>query len=194
MKLREFGEYKEFDNEKIDGFKKYIEEAWNKRYCLYDDNEFDSYKYINRQQFLIFDGNKIKAKNYVGFISYEDVDITIYPKVFGENIDENILDQYLMTNLIYWMRESKRIKIPLIDTEMDLQKNDSFLEMLILIFSKYTFNLIYLKPYNCYEEVENEVTYLKGRLNINKYLKENITTGKEGTEKLNVFQVRLSTK
>ena len=39
-----------------------------------------------------------------------------------------------MTNLIYWMRESKRIKIPLIDTEMDLQKNDSFLEMLILIF------------------------------------------------------------
>ncbi len=178
MKLREFGEYKEFDNEKIDGFKKYIEEAWNKRYCLYDDNEFDSYKYINRQQFLIFDGNKIKAKNYVGFISYEDVDITIYPKVFGENIDENILDQYLMTNLIYWMRESKRIKIPLIDTEMDLQKNDSFLEMLILIFSKYTFNLIYLKPYNCYEEVENEVTYLKGRLNIKKYLKENITTGK----------------
>ena len=178
MKLREFGEYKEFDNEKIDGFKKYIEEAWNKRYCLYDDNEFDSYKYINRQQFLIFDGNKIKAKNYVGFISYEDVDITIYPKVFGENIDENILDQYLMTNLIYWMRESKRIKIPLIDTEMDLQKNDSFLEMLILIFSKYTFNLIYLKPYNCYEEVEDEVTYLKGRLNINKYLKENITTGK----------------
>ena len=122
MKLREFGEYKEFDNEKVDGFKKYIEEAWNKRYCLYDDNEFDSYKYINRQQFLIFDGNKIKAKNYVGFISYEDVDITIYPKVFGENIDENILDQYLMTNLIYWMRESKRIKIPLIDTEMDLQK------------------------------------------------------------------------
>ena len=77
MKLREFGEYKEFDNEKIDGFKKYIEEAWNKRYCLYDDNEFDSYKYINRQQFLIFDGNKIKAKNYVGFISYEDVDINL---------------------------------------------------------------------------------------------------------------------
>ena len=34
MKLREFGEYKEFDNEKIDGFKKYIEEAWNKRYYL----------------------------------------------------------------------------------------------------------------------------------------------------------------
>ena len=98
MKLREFGEYKEFDNEKIDGFKKYIEEAWNKRYCLYDDNEFDSYKYINRQQFLIFDGNKIKAKNYVGFISYEDEEVTIYPKVFEENIDKDILDEYLITN------------------------------------------------------------------------------------------------
>ena len=178
MKLREFGKFKEFNNEKILGFRNYIEEAWNKRYCLYDDSELYDNNLINKQQFLIFDGNKIKAKNYVGFISYEDVDITIYPKVFGENIDENILDQYLMTNLIYWMRESKRIKIPLIDTEMDLQKNDSFLEMLILIFSKYTFNLIYLKPYNCYEEVEDEVTYLKGRLNINKYLKENITTGK----------------
>ena len=63
------------------------------------------------------------------------------------------------------MKRSKRIKIPLIDTAMDLQKNDSFLEMLILIFSKYTFNLIYSKPYNYYEEIEEEVTYLKGRLN-----------------------------
>ena len=51
MKLREFGEYKEFDNEKIDGFKRYIEDAWNKRYCLYDDSELYGKKYINKQQF-----------------------------------------------------------------------------------------------------------------------------------------------
>ena len=51
MKLRKFGEYKEFDNEKIDGFKRYIEDAWNKRYCLYDDSELYGKKYINKQQF-----------------------------------------------------------------------------------------------------------------------------------------------
>ena len=178
MKLREFGKFKEFNNEKILGFRNYIEEAWNKRYCLYDDSELYDNNLINKQQFLIFDGNKIKAKNYVGFISYEGEEVTIYPKVFEENIDNDILDKYLMTNLMYWMKRSKRIKIPMVNTEVDLQKYDSFLEVLINIFSKYTFNLIYSKPYNCYEEIQEEVTYLKGRLNINRYLKENISTGK----------------
>ena len=104
MKLREFGKFKEFNNEKILGFRNYIEEAWNKRYCLYDDSELYDNNLINKQQFLIFDGNKIKAKNYVGFISYEDEEVTIYPKVFEENIDKDILDEYLITNLMYWLK------------------------------------------------------------------------------------------
>ncbi|MPQ45038.1 5-methylcytosine restriction system specificity protein McrC, partial [Clostridium tarantellae] len=149
MKLKEFGKPIEFPIERLQRFKIFIQEAWNKRYSLYDDSSLYTQQENNKQQFLIFDENLIKGRNYIGFICYEDIPITIYPKIFDKNIEENLLDTYLITNLMYWLKRTKRVKLPTIDTKFDLNKENNFLEILIYIFSKHTYDLIYTKPFNC---------------------------------------------
>ena len=127
---------------------------------------------------MTFDGNKIKARNYIGFINYEDEEITIYPKIFDKEIVNENLDNYLLTNLMYWLRDSEKIKLPLVESSLDFRDNDDFIEIFIYLFAKYTLELIDNKHYNTYEEVEEELEFLKGRLNTNTYLKENLSTGR----------------
>lgn len=180
MKLREFGKFKELPKH-IDNndFRNFINECWNNRYSIYDDsgllNENDDSR---EQRFLTFDGNKIKARNYIGVINYEGEEITIYPKIFDKEIVNENLDNYLLANLMYWLRDSEKIKLPLVESSLDFIENDNFIEIFIYLFAKYTLELIYNKPYNTYEEVEEELEFLKGRLNTNTYLKENLSTGR----------------
>lgn len=180
MKLKEFGRFKEFNEYKAKDFRNYINECWRNRYNLYDDNYLyeDEDEIIKEQRFLTFDGNLVKARNYVGFISYQGENITIYPKVFSKDVKDEDIDKYLMTNLLYWLKKSSRIKLPIVDTNIEFNNRDSFLEVLIYIFSKYTSEVVYNKPYNNYEEIEEELTHLKGRLNTTEYIKSNIVTGR----------------
>ncbi|WP_286233805.1 McrC family protein [Romboutsia ilealis] len=180
MKLREFGKFKELPKH-IDNrnFRNFINECWNNRYSVYDDSSLLNENNDNREQrFLTFDGNKIKARNYIGFINYEGEEITIYPKIFDTEIVNENLDNYLLTNLMYWLRDSEKIKLPLVESSLDFRHNEDFIEIFIYLFAKYTLELIYSKPYNTYEEIEEELEFLKGRLNTNIYLKENISTGR----------------
>ncbi|MFR1077348.1 MAG: 5-methylcytosine restriction system specificity protein McrC, partial [Romboutsia timonensis] len=160
-------------------FRNFINECWNNRYSIYDDSNLLNENNDNREQrFLTFDGNKIKARNYIGFINYEDEEITIYPKIFDKEIVNENLDNYLLTNLMYWLRDSEKIKLPLVESSLDFRDNDDFIEIFIYLFAKYTLELIDNKHYNTYEEVEEELEFLKGRLNTNTYLKENLSTGR----------------
>lgn len=178
MKLREFGKFKELprniDNVK---FRSFINNCWHNRYSLYDDNYLLN-EDKKEQRFLIFDGNKIKARNYIGFINYEGENITIYPKIFDEKIPEDRMDSYLITNLIYWITNSEKIKLPFSKTNLDFNNINNFMEIFIYLFAKYTADLIYENPFNNYEEVEEELEFLKGRLNTSIYLKENLSTGR----------------
>lgn len=180
MNLREFGAFKELPhNIDYKEFRKFVNDCWVSRYTLYDDSSLleECLENKREQRFLTFDGNCIKARNYVGFISYEGQNITVYPKIFHKNIDDNDMDKYLLINLIYWLKRSDRIKLPLIDSSIDFDNMESFIEILIYIFSEYTSELIYKKPFNRYEEVEEELEFLKGRLNTSSYIKENLSTG-----------------
>ena len=153
MKLKEFGGFKELPKH-IDNndFRNFINECWNNRYSIYDDSNLLNENNDNREQrFLTFDGNKIKARNYIGFINYEDEEITIYPKIFDKEIVNENLDNYLLTNLMYWLRDSEKIKLPLVESSLDFRDNDDFIEIFIYLFAKYTLELIDNKHYNTYE-------------------------------------------
>jgi 5-methylcytosine-specific restriction enzyme subunit McrC len=179
MKLREFGKFKKFELEAVSAFRNYLNESWKKRYNLYDDKNINNEGVpYGEQQFLTFDGNLVKARNYVGFIGYEGKIITIYPKIFTEKVKEEDIDGFLMTNLLYWLKRSPRIKFPIVETNLGFNNRDSFVEIIIYIFSKFTLDGVYNNPYNSYEEIGEELTYLKGRLNIPEYMKSNISTGR----------------
>lgn len=51
-------------------------------------------------------------------------------------------------------------------------------EVLIYLFSKYTRELLGSSIYQQYEEVNRELSFIKGRLNTNEYINQNLSTGR----------------
>lgn len=57
-------------------------------------------------------------------------------------------------------------------------KFDDYLELLIYVFANYTEEILSQQPFQAYQKVEEETTFLKGRLSFENYTKHNLTTGK----------------
>ncbi len=55
-----------------------------------DDSNLDQ-KNQNYQPFLSFDGEFARARNYIGFVHFEELRIEIYPKIF-KNIPESAMN------------------------------------------------------------------------------------------------------
>jgi 5-methylcytosine-specific restriction enzyme subunit McrC len=132
---------------------------------------------IQKQRFFDFtlDGN-ISARNYVGVVQYEGIRIEIYPKIFADDETENVKKWQL--NLLYWLTYCRKIKFPFSFADVSKLKFDDYLELLIYIFANYTVEVISQQPFQAYQKVEEETTFLKGRLSFDNYTKHNLTTGK----------------
>ena len=163
----------------------YLAEVWASKNLLYNQEDeveeteediSDLKRY--KQGFLRFDGNFISAKNYVGFIQYDGYAINILPKVFKNSFPNPV--EYIETitsNLLHWLKFSKRIQFPFSEVSYEEQKFNDFLEPFIYIFSAYTNRLLESLPYQRFEEVTETTTFLKGRLAIKDYIKESLSTG-----------------
>ncbi|MFC3809762.1 McrC family protein [Lacihabitans lacunae] len=164
--LFEYGEFFEIPFDKVDGLKAYLQTVWESRPQYSEENQ-------NAQRFIQFDGNKIRARNYSGFIQYEDLHFNIYPKVCKSNKKEgNILN-----HVLHWLSHSERIRFPIVSNEIGLQNTDDWFEALIAIFAKVTNDVLESNPYQSYQEVIEETQYLRGRLAINEYISQNLVKG-----------------
>jgi 5-methylcytosine-specific restriction enzyme subunit McrC len=132
---------------------------------------------IQKQRFFdfTFDG-KISARNYVGVVQYEGIRIEVYPKIFADDKTENVKKWQL--NLLYWLTYCRKIKFPFSFADVSKLKFDDYLELLIYIFANYTKEVISQQPFQAYQKIDEETTYLKGRLSFDNYTKHNLTTGK----------------
>ncbi|MEO6820883.1 MAG: hypothetical protein ABI204_14210 [Ginsengibacter sp.] len=132
---------------------------------------------IQKQRFFDFtiDG-KISARNYVGVVQYEGLRIEIYPKIFVGDEKEDKTKWQL--NLLYWLTYCRKIKFPFSFADVSKLKFDDYLELLIYVFANYAEEVISKQPYQAYQRVEEETSFLKGRLSFENYTKHNLTTGK----------------
>jgi 5-methylcytosine-specific restriction enzyme subunit McrC len=64
------------------------------------------------------------------------------------------------------------MKFPNYQTSLDSTQSD-FFEILIYLFAKYTRELLSNTIYQQYEEVNEELSFMKGRLNTDEYITEN---------------------
>lgn len=80
-------------------------------------------------------------------------------------------------HILWWLSYCRKIKFPNYKTSLGDVKSD-FFEVLIYLFAKYTRQLLTSSIYQQYEEVNNELSFIKGRLNTNAYINENIATGR----------------
>lgn len=164
----------------FEGLEGFLDEIWNSREknSFYSENGNDK---IESQRFLQFihKSNELKSNKYVGVIHYEGNTINLLPKIFFDSEKEyqtNEVNQ-IQNHILWWLSYCRKIKFPNYQASLGSAKSD-FFEVLIYLFSKYTRELLNSSIYQQYEEVNRELTFIKGRLNTYEYINENLSKGK----------------
>ena len=163
----------------LEGLEEFLDEIWNNREknSFYSDleNKKESQNFLK----FIYKSNELKSNKYVGVIHYEGKKINLLPKIFydGEkDYSENEINQ-IQNHILWWLSYCRKIKFPNYQASLGSTKSD-FFEVLIYLFSKYTRELLSSSIYQQYEEVNRELSFIKGRLNTNEYINQNLSTGK----------------
>jgi 5-methylcytosine-specific restriction enzyme subunit McrC len=164
----------------FDGLEEFLDAIWNTREKndFYSENDNDK---IESQRFLQFihKSKELKSNKYVGVIYYEGEKINLLPKIFfdsNKEYSENEINQ-IQNHILWWLSYCRKIKFPNYQASLGKTKSD-FFEVLIYLFSKYTRELLSSTIYQQYEEVNRELSFIKGRLNTNEYINQNLSTGK----------------
>ncbi len=179
INLFEYQNKKEFEGS-FEGLELFLDDIWKKREksSYYPDDESDR---VDVQQFLQFlhRTKELKSNKYVGVIHFEGQKINLFPKIFFEDEKDYSDTQinYIQNHILWWLSYCRKIKFPNYQTTLSGKKSD-FFEILIYLFSKYTRELLLNSVYQKYEEVERELSFIKGRLNTNEYINENIVKGR----------------
>lgn len=167
---------------KLPDFVNYLSGVWQNRNRYIElikeiSEEEQQEQSIQKQRFFDFTiDDNISARNYVGVVSYEDIRIEVYPKIFASNEAQNMKNWQL--NLLYWLTYCHKVKFPFSFAALSSLEFDDFLELLIYVFANYTEEVISRQPYQAYQKVEEETVYLKGQLSFENYTKYNLITGK----------------
>jgi len=163
----------------FDGLELFLDDIWKNREknSFYSDNEEDK---IESQRFLqfLYKSKEIKSNKYVGVIHYNGQKINLLPKIFfdpTQDCSSNEVHQ-IQNHILWWLSYCRKIKFPSYQASMGSAQSD-FFEVLIYLFSKYTRELLNSAIYQQYEEVSEELPFIKGRLNVNQYINENISRG-----------------
>ena len=164
----------------FEGLESFLDEIWNSREknSFYSENGNDK---IESQRFLQFihRSNELKSNKYVGVIHYEGNKINLLPKIFFDSEKEYQVNEVnqIQNHILWWLSYCRKIKFPNYQASLGSVKSD-FFEVLIYLFSKYTRELLNSSIYQQYEEVNRELSFIKGRLNTNEYINENLSKGK----------------
>jgi len=166
----------------FDGLEMFLDDIWRQREKtgFYFNNEDEEEK-VESQRFLQFlhKTGEIKSNKYVGVIHYEGRKINLLPKIFYEDgrksgqRDVNIIQQHIL----WWLSYCRKIKFPNYQTSLDTEKSD-FFEVLIYLFAKYTRQLLTHSIYQQYEETQREMQFIRGRLDVGRYINQNLSRGR----------------
>ena len=184
INLFEFGKWKKFidDESKLESFNKFLNTIWQNRKATtlsYDEREWEFDDDEKEQQFLNINFKKeIRAKNYVGVVRFGETIINVLPKIFKQEKEPNETDlQSIHAHLLWWLSYNSKIQFPKSWSNFNHIKSD-FFEILIYLFANYTKETLSKILYQTYQEVENELPYMKGRLNMSQYIQRNLSQGR----------------
>lgn len=167
------------EQDSFKGLEEFLDVIWNNR----EKNSFYSEKKDDRiesQRFLqfIYKSNELKSNKYVGVIHYKGKKINLLPKIFYNSEKEYSANEVtqIHNHILWWLSYCRKIKFPNYQTSLGNTESD-FFEVLIYLFSKFTRELLNSSIYQQYEDINRELTFMKGRLNVNEYINKNLSTG-----------------
>lgn len=159
----------------------YLDKIWAKRSngTVYGENTEVDEKSINQPFLKIIHRDYSLASNqYVGLIQNGDFRLTLLPKIFqgleGGNVE--ITDR-ASRNLMYLMSYADDLKVPEAKGSFAVNKMD-FIEMFIFLFAQQTLQTFKHDFYHCYERVEENLGFVKGKIIFQEHLKHNLYKGR----------------
>jgi 5-methylcytosine-specific restriction enzyme subunit McrC len=148
-----------------------LDEVWCNRF----NSDESSEQISSQQRFVQFDGNRIRARNYSGFVQHDGELIEIFPKVFRNEPD---IDRSLMLDhIFYWLSYCRRWKFPFTFSNMDKRDTDSIPELIINLMAKQIYSTISLTPLSQYHPIEEVLMIPKGSINMSRYINNSLTRG-----------------
>ena len=162
----------------VSGLKNYLDEVWQNRPFFPNDEE--SERNVTGQKFFTISGKKIKPKNYVGFVQYGNLRINVYPRVFYNHptIDVFSDPSPAIQHVLTWLSYAKRIHFPFSDAPLQMQQQDDWLEALIFLFANFTLDTLSTSPHFAYQEVTEEMGFVRGRIAMHPYINHNLAKGR----------------
>lgn len=162
-------------------FLSFLDEIWNRRerapwYESDDEARSTAQRFLNIHP----TSREVRSNKYVGVIHYNGTTINLLPKIFYEQgADPSAHPDrvaQMHNHIMWWLGYCRRVRFPSYQTSLGRQ-SDSFFEVLIYLFAKYTRELLFTSVYQQYEDQQGEVRNVKGRLDVPTYVSEHISRG-----------------
>lgn len=151
------------------------------RFLISIKDEFDVFRgkdeENDKQNFLSFDGNIACAKNFCGFIHTPDIQIDIWPKVFGQLEASHENKSIYIQHILYWLSYCTKWKFPFLKNNLNSIEISDFPEIIINLMASEILKGISEQPIALYEDVQKSLQSPKGRINFKRYLSKGYVTG-----------------
>jgi len=176
--LFEYGKWESITNK--NALQHMLQEIWKQRIFIDKDTELtEEQTDIRYQLFLQFDGNQIKANNFVGFIQNGDEVVEIYPKVFRHHFpNPNSGEKALMLrHIFYWFSYCRKWKFPFNQASRDTIEIEEFPELIINLIANQFLDTVSKQPLTMYQQVEETMIIPKGSINFKRYISNGLSHG-----------------
>ena len=179
INLFEYQNKANFPEEHFENLEVFLDDIWNKREKSSYYNEDENREEVQHFLQFLHKSNQLKSNKYVGVIHFEDQTINLLPKIFHDASKEDSLHDVKAINahVLWWLSYCRKLKFPNYQTGLGNEQSD-FFEILIYLFSKYTKELLSSSIYQKYVEVENELSFVKGRIDFDSYITNNLSRGR----------------
>ncbi|WP_316633511.1 hypothetical protein [uncultured Flavobacterium sp.] len=179
INLFEYQNKTSFPEEHFENLEMFLDDIWNKREKSSYYNEDENREEIQHFLQFLHKTNQLKSNKYVGVIHFENQTINLLPKIFYDSSKEVLESDVKAINshVLWWLSYCRKLKFPNYQTGLNNEQAD-FFEILIYLFSKYTKELLNSSIYQKYIEVESELSFVKGRIDFNNYITNNLSRGR----------------
>jgi 5-methylcytosine-specific restriction enzyme subunit McrC len=130
------------------------------------------------QPFLQFDGDRVRANNFVGFVQHNDEVIEIYPKVFRHIPDAHLEKELMLRHIFYWFGYCRKWRFPFNRASLDVIEIDRFPELIINLIANQFLDTVSEQPLTMYQSMEESLGTPRGTLNFGRYIGKSLSHGK----------------
>jgi 5-methylcytosine-specific restriction enzyme subunit McrC len=179
--LFEFSDPVRYDGS-IDTIDAFLDEIWRKREkVVFDFWETNKQNIDTPQRFIQFfrKNNTFRSTKYVGIIHYKGQVINLLPKIFDDGNTSEYKSNHIESiqrHILWWLSYCGKFKFPKSKSSFSSVKTD-FFEIMVYLFASYTRDVLHKSIYQGYQEVEKDIPYMKGKLNVGNYVNRNLVNG-----------------